>query len=175
MCEYESTCQSSNSCFRCFDFSLLKLPKEKTFKTPTQKYSTSVKDKRSDNSWEQLENEMVHKLNKVPQAGSEARRARGSGNQWFEKYDVMDSVLSIECKERTGNLLKTGDKSMSIKKSWLDKAREEASYNDRTMALAFKFKEDDFSYIAMRSDDIIELVNKVKELQRENNSLKEGK
>ena len=161
-CKYFNACINNNKCFRCFNESLLKLPKEKT--KSKRDFNTTTKDKRKSNSWEELENEMVSKLNNT-QSYTKARRSKGSGNQWYDKGDVVDSILSIECKERSGSTLKCGDKSMSIKKSWLDKARTEAELNDRTMALSFKFKEDSFSYIIMRSDDIIDLVNELKELK----------
>lgn len=158
-CEYSYICLNNTKCYRCFDNVLLKLPKDKT--TSKRDFKTTTKDKRKDNSWEELENEMVAKLNNT--STQQARRSRGSGNTWYEKGDVLDSILTIECKERKGNLLQGGDKSLSIKKSWLDKAKTEAELNDRTMALAFKFKEDNQSYIIMRSEDIIDLVNELKE------------
>lgn len=165
-CEFENRCLNSSKCFRCFGESLLKLPKDKFKKRDTK---STYKDSNKVNSWETLEDEMVQKLNNVPSI-QQARRSRGSGNTWFEKGDVLDSIVNMECKERTGATLKSGEKSMSIKKEWLDKAIDEASHNDRVMALPFRFKGDSRSYIIMESDSIIELINTLKAYQIDNDS-----
>lgn len=166
-CEFELRCLNNSKCFRCFNESLLKLPEDK-FKNKQKK--TKIYDKRkadADNSWEDLEQDMVDGLNKVPTM-TEARRARGSGNTWFEKGDVLHSILKLECKERTGSELQGGDKSISIKKSWLDKAEEEAINDDRIMALPFRFKSDEKNYIIMEACNIIELVNMIRAYQIDN-------
>ena len=56
---------------------------------------------------------------------------------WFEKGDIVDSILHPECKERKGNELKSGEKSISIKREWLEKAAEECKFEDKTMCLPF--------------------------------------
>lgn len=166
-CEFENRCLNSSKCFRCFNEALLKLPEDK-FKAKQRKTKVfSHKKANEDNSWEGLEEDMVQELNKVPTI-QEARRSRGSGNTWFEKGDVLHSILNLECKERTGNDLKGGDKSLSVKKSWLTKAKEEASNDDRIMALPFRFKGDDVNYIIMEAYDIIELVNMIRAYQQDN-------
>lgn len=166
-CEFENRCLNNSKCFRCFGESLLKLPEDK-FKAKHKK--NKVYDKRkadAENSWEGLEDDMVAELNKVPTM-AEARRSRASGATWFEKGDVLHSILNLECKERTGNELQGGDKSISIKKSWLDKAEEEAIGEDRIMALPFRFKSDDKNYIIMEAHNIIELVNMLRAYQQDN-------
>lgn len=165
-CEFESRCLNNSKCFRCYGESLLKL---KTDKFSKKEKTLSYKEANKDNSWETLEEEMVYKLNNIPNI-QQARRSRGSGNTWFEKGDVLDMFVTMECKERKGNTLKSGEKSMSIKKEWLDKATEEASHNDRVMALPFRFKGDNKSYIIMESSSIIELINTLKAYQLDNDS-----
>lgn len=160
-CQYENRCLNSSKCFRCFDESLLKLPEDK-LKAKSKK-NTKVYDKRkadADNSWEDLEQTIADKLNAIPTIKEVTRRSRGSGNQWFEKGDVLNSILKLECKERKGSELAGGDKSISIKRLWLEKAKEEAINDNKTMALPFRFKGDnDNIYIIMQDSDIIELVN----------------
>ena len=164
-CEFKNRCLNSNNCFRCYNFNLLKLPEDK-FKKKQRKIFDNKKAN-AENSWEGLEEDMVRELNNVPSI-VEARRSRGSGNTWFEKGDVLHSILKLECKERTGNELKGGDKSISIKKSWFTKATEEAVSDDRIMALPFRFKGDDINYIIMEASNIIELVNMIRSYQQDN-------
>lgn len=166
-CEFENRCLNTSKCFRCFGENLLKLPEDK-FRNKQKKNKVFDKKKAElDNSWEGLEEDMVAELNKVPTM-AEARRSRASGAVWFEKGDVLHSILNLECKERTGNELQGGDKSFSIKKSWLDKAEQEAVDDDRIMALPFRFKGDDKNYIIMEACNIIELVNRLRAYQLDN-------
>lgn len=164
-CEFENRCLNNSKCFRCYNEALLKLPEDKHSKKVSSK--RTYKDANKSNSWENLEEDMVNGLNNVPTI-QEARRSRGSGNTWFEKGDVLDSFVTMECKERKGNELKSGEKSMSIKREWLEKATEEAHLNDRVMALPFRFKGDDKSYIIMESNSIIELLTTLKAYQKDN-------
>ena len=166
-CEFKNRCLNSSNCFRCYNLNLLKLPEDKFKKRNNQKKIFDNKKANAENSWEGLEEDMVRELNNVPSI-VEARRSRGSGNTWFEKGDVLHSILKLECKERTGNELKGGDKSISIKKSWLTKATEEAVSDDRIMALPFRFKGDDINYIIMEASNIIELVNMIRSYQQDN-------
>lgn len=160
-CQHENRCLNSSKCFRCFNDSLLKLPEDK-IKNKSKK-QTKIYDKRkadSDNSWEDLEQTITDKLNAIPTMKEISRRSRGSGNQWFEKGDVLNSILKLECKERKGTDLAGGEKSLSIRRLWLEKAKEEAINDNKIMALPFRFKGDnDNIYIIMQDSDIIELVN----------------
>jgi hypothetical protein len=166
-CEFENRCLNASKCFRCFNNTLLKLPEDK-IKTKYRK--NKVYDKRvadSDDSWTDLEQTVADKLNAVPTM-QEVRRSRGSGNQWFEKGDVLDEILNLECKERKGNELVGGDKSLSVKRSWLEKAEEEASMENKISALPFRFKNDENIYIIMKDSSIIELVNMCKAYRQDN-------
>ena len=166
-CEFENRCLNTSKCFRCYGESLLKLPEDK-YKNSYKK--TKVYDKKvadADNSWEDLEQTVADGLNAVPTM-KEVKRSRGSGNQWFEKGDVLDQILNLECKERTPNELQGGDRSLSVKKSWLTKAEDEAATEGRISALPFRFKNDDKVYIIMESCNIIELVNMCKAYTQDN-------
>lgn len=168
-CPYESVCLNKGRCFKCYNLSLLKTKDDKkSKKVPTKSYDYKVAS--SDDSWKDLEQRVADKLNNIPER-KEARRSRGSGNQWFEKGDVVDSILHPECKERTGTDLKSGDKSISIKKSWLEKAKEECINNDKFMCLPFRYKMDDSIYVIMDMDDLASLVTMYKSTLIENQQL----
>ena len=80
-CEYESTCLNSSKCFRCYNQSLLKLKHEKR-KSSSYKQSTK-KDLRKQDSWKNLEQDVVNLINNVPTI-QEARRSRASGAGIFK-------------------------------------------------------------------------------------------
>lgn len=167
-CEYESSCLNSDKCFRCVNQKLLKIKGYKSQqKTAGLLNSFDNKTATSDNSWEDLEQQVANKLNNVPTI-VEARRSRASGALWFEKGDIVDTILHPECKERKGNELKSGEKSISIKKEWLEKAAEECKFEDKTMCLPFRFKGDDNIYCIFKNDDIAELITMMKSYMRDN-------
>lgn len=74
-CEYENRCLNSSRCFRCYGNKLLKLPKDKTARS---KKVFSHKIANSDNSWEDLEQNIADELSKVPNI-EEVKRSRASG------------------------------------------------------------------------------------------------
>ena len=168
-CEFELRCLNSDKCFRCFGNSLLKLPEDKNKSSLNKRKSYNKKRANEKDSWKTLEEDMVTELKKIPTMHN-VRRTRGSGNQWFDTGDVIDELLKLECKERKGNELSGGDKSISIKKSWLNKATEEAALDDKIMALPFRFKGDDVNYIIFNSNDILELVNLAKAYRIDNDA-----
>lgn len=168
-CEYESSCLNAPArCFRCSNASLLKLKGQKGLrKTAGLIEDHSFKKANSDDSWEDLEQQVADKLNNVPTI-TEARRARASGALWFEKGDIVDDILHPECKERKGNELKSGEKSISIKREWLEKAADECKFQDKTMCLPFRFKGDSNIYCIFKNDDIAALVTTMKAYMRDN-------
>ena len=168
-CEYSSRCQNSDKCYRCFDQALLKLPEDKQ-KSKNKKVAKvhNKKTAQADDSWKDLEQQVADKLNNIPTI-KEARRSRGSGNLWFEKGDVVDDIVMPECKERLGRQLKIGnDQSISIQKSWLEKANKEAVDKGRIMINPFRFKEDTKIYVNMDFDDLAELITMLKSYIQDN-------
>lgn len=166
-CEFENRCINADKCYRCFNQTLLKLPEDKQ-KTKNQK--NKVHDHitaTADDSWKDLEQTVADKINQVPTM-KEARRSRMSGALWFETGDVVDYILHPECKERKGRELKTGEKSMSVQKQWLEKAKEECRATEKVMVLPFRFKEDDNIYAIFDFEDITELVNNSKAYMLDN-------
>lgn len=166
-CEYERRCVNSDKCYRCFSQQLLKLPEDrkKAKHRTTKAYDHRVAT--ADDSWKDLEQKVADKLNMVPTM-KDARRSRASGALWFEKGDIVDSILHPECKERKGSELKSGAKSISIQKEWLEKAKEECKGTDKIMTLPFRFKEDTNIYAIFDFDDIAELITMYKALIMDN-------
>lgn len=167
-CKYENICQNNDKCYRCVDNRLLKIPGMKGQRKVAELiHNVDEKTAQADNSWEDLEQQVADKLNNIPTI-QEARRSRASGALWFEKGDIVDTILHPECKERTGNELKTGEKSMSIKREWLEKAAKECEFSQKTMCLPFRFKGDDNIYCIFKNDDIAELITMMKSYIRDN-------
>lgn len=161
-CEFELRCENKDKCYRCFNQKLLKLPKSKfSNKKTTKKHVYNYEVANSKNSWEDLEQQVADGLNKIPTI-KDARRSIASGALWFEKGDVVDDILHPECKERTGRTLKTGEKSLSLKREWLEKAYHEARDSNKIMCLPFRFKGDDNIYTVIRFPDLQELITIMK-------------
>ena len=148
--------------------SLLNIPNQKGKSKVTELiHNVDNKVAQADNSWEDLEQQVADKLNNIPSI-KEARRSRASGALWFEKGDIVDEILHPECKERKGNDLKTGEKSMSIKREWLEKAAKECEFSEKTMCLPFRFKGDENIYCIFKNNDIAELITTMKAYIRDN-------
>lgn len=164
-CEYELTCLNKDRCYKCYNQALLKLPKEKG-KIVKKRYDHSTATAK--NSWEDLEDQVTVELNNIPTT-KDARRSRASGRYWFEKGDVVDDIVHFECKERDGKEIAHGaDKSLSVQRSWLEKAKHEAEDVNKPMCLPFRFKGDELIYNIMLFDDIAELITNYKQLKNEN-------
>ncbi len=159
MCEYEGICQNRDKCYRCFNHQLLKYKGQKKAKHTTSQhdYRTAMEE----DSWKDLEQQVADSLNNIPSI-QEARRSRASGALPFEKGDIVDTILHPECKERTGRTLKAGEKSMSIQRSWLEKAARECATENTTMCLPFRFKGDSNIYCIFNHNDIAALITTMK-------------
>lgn len=168
-CPYELTCLNKTKCYKCYDLSLLKLPKEK--KSSFKAKETNYADANKSDSWKDLEQRVADRLNQIPSA-KEARRSRMSGALPFEKGDIVDDILMPECKERIGNMAADGSiKSFTIKREWLEKAKNEATEKNRTMTLPFRFKGDEHIYAVTEFEDIATLVTMYKSIANTNNIL----
>ena len=95
-----------------------------------------------------------------------------SGALPFEKGDIVDDILMPECKERIGNVAVDGAvKSFTIKREWLEKAKNEADEKNRTMTLPFRFKGDENIYTVTQFEDIATLVTMYKSVEKTNRIL----
>lgn len=161
-CAYESSCLNNSNCYRCTNQNLLKIKGQKgQQKTAGLISQIDNKTAMADDSWKDLEQQVANKLNNIPTI-EQARRSRMSGALPFETGDVVDSILHPECKERKGSELKSGEKSISIKKEWLEKAAEECRFKTQTMCLPFRFKGDSAIYCIFNNDDIADLITTMK-------------
>lgn len=166
-CVHYDICKNNKICYRCFNEEYLKLPKERKTKKKIHDYKIA----NSDDSWKDLEQTSAKMLNNIPVI-KDARRSRRSGALWFEKSDVVDEVVHIECKERQGRIIKKGaDKSFTIQKSWIEKAKNEADNDNKILCLNFRFKGDEQIYNIMCFEDTCELINQYKSLKEENSLL----
>ena len=84
-CVHEHVCINKKLCFKCYDEKLLKLPKEKT-RTRTVVNNRTVATEKD--SWKDLEEQVVIKLNNIPSA-KDARRSRASGAKPLAPITVM--------------------------------------------------------------------------------------
>lgn len=169
-CSYYDLCKNSDKCYRCRNMQLLKINGKRENKTSSFIRRKDMKTATSDDSWKDLEQQVADKLNNIPNI-KDARRSRASGILWFEKGDVVDTILHPECKERSGNFLKGGDKSMSIKREWLEKAKQECQFSQKTMCLSFRFKGDTNIYCIFDNDDIANLITMMKAYMENNDKL----
>jgi hypothetical protein len=163
-CEYINECKNNDKCLRCHNYSLKKIPKRHTVRISRKSAVITNKDK----PWETLEKNIVNMLNK------KARRTRASGCLPFEKGDVMDDLVYVECKSRSGRIIQKGaDKSFTISKLWIEKAQRESQEVKKPMVIPFQFASD-FScpekiYAVMNVQDVIDLVSALKSLKAELN------
>lgn len=160
-CEYELRCLNTSKCYRCYNNALLKLPEDKQKKKNYKKKTFDYSKANAEDSWKDLEQQVADSLKKVPTM-KDVRRSRRSGALWFETGDVVDDILHPECKERTGRELKSGEKSLTIQRGWLEKASNECEGTNKVMTLPFRFKGDDQIYNIMKFQDIAELVTTLK-------------
>ena len=83
-CINKKLCLNNDKCFRCVDYNLLKLKKQRGQRRITGIIeNTNMKSINADNSWEDLEQQVADKLNNIPTI-QEARRSRASGAKIFK-------------------------------------------------------------------------------------------
>ena len=172
-CIYYDECLNNAKCYRCFNADLFKSSKKGHSKTASiRSVDEDFKEQNKDDSWKDLEQKVADKINRIPTI-KQARRSRMSGALWFETGDIVDDILHPECKEREGRVLKSGDRSLSIQKRWLEKAKEECSGTDKTMCLPFRFKGDDSIYCIFDMEDIALLITTMKAYMEDNDKLRQ--
>lgn len=177
-CNYLDRCLNKDKCMRCRDESLLKLPEDKKrlYMQQKAKHSSKKTDTKLDSkeSWNDMEQLVADKLNAVPTTKqfNDAKRQIRSGAISTLKGDVVDDFLLIECKERAST--SNGSKSITIKKEWLDKIKEEAKSVDKLPCFCFRYKDDETIYSIIDYDIISEIICNLKyvmeELDRLSNS-----
>lgn len=165
-CEYFHRCKNNSKCTICGpNQRLLELPGDEQKKKAVQKANRYAKGSNKKDSWKELEQYVADQLNAVPYT-PQARRQLRSGGIWFLPGDVQDSIVLPECKERD-EYTSTGEKSITIKKAWLEKVYEEARLADKFPALVFRFKNDDRAYFIDDFTVLRDMVHLIKVLNEE--------
>lgn len=98
------------------------------------------------------------------------RKPLSGGIEGFEG-DVETILTLIECKER--DQTSRGEKSISIKRKWLERIESEALKHNKLPILVFGFKDGLDEYFTMKYDYLLELLymnkqqkERIKELER---------
>ncbi len=91
-------------------------------------------------------------------------RVLGSGAFPGMKGDVDLVTMLGECKTR-GTVNSSGEKTISILKSMLEKIKKEAGH-DKLPILPFQYKGDETVYVAMEFDILLWLVHQIEELKK---------
>lgn len=165
-CEYSERCVS-DKCLFCMNHSLFKENKKYKSNNNSELFKNyDYKTANQDDSWKDLEQKVADSLNNVPDIKS-ARRSIASGALFFEKGDIVDEILHTECKERGT------EKSFSVKRLWLEKAKDECKNSNKTMCLSFRFKGDKNIYCIFDQNDIADLVTTMKAYIHDNDMLRE--
>lgn len=172
-CEYEGRCLNGpKNCFRCFDYSHLKLPEDRKRERNARKAQTMSGTSKL-KPWAKLEERIARDLNRVPTAREmEARRNPGSGNQWHRPADVLDEVLLPEAKYRHV-VNARGEQVYTVTKETLEKTIHEAAGTGKFPCHCFQFKGDDRVYVTFDWDVLVDLVTEYKYLKQENERLRQ--
>lgn len=170
-CTYENECANAGkSCFKCFNYSLYKAPKERKGLKPKSNTKKELKEGMD------FENRGTRKYNNtVKQAKDVARRQIASGALHFALGDMIteeELTASLsEFKER-GSKDARGAKTITIKKDWLDKLEEEArQMNKNYYFLPFTFKGSDKDYVAMDYEILLSYIQTIQALLEHNRML----
>lgn len=98
---------------------------------------------------------------RTPMSGA----VKNSNRNLTGDVEVRDAMgrdfMKIEVKV-SSQTTASGEKSISIKRSWLEQAFRESKEAHEIGALAFRFKNDDKDYFIFTDEDIVELIEKAK-------------
>ena len=85
------------------------------------------------------------------------KRTLNSGATPWQKSDILTEQFAIECKTKT-----TSSKSISIKKEWIEKLKEESLFMGKNYeALAFNFGPDEENYFIINTELFIFLLEQL--------------
>lgn len=87
----------------------------------------------------------------------EDRLQVNSGANPRKPGDLWNPRWLKEAKE-SGTISARGRTQITIKREWLEKARQEAFYIKRKFMLLFRFADDDKEYVVLDYDDLLELI-----------------
>lgn len=172
-CEYEQECANfGKSCNKCFNYNFFQGHKEKKGLKPK---SDKRKEKKEGMDFE---NRGTRKYNQnVRKAKDVARRTLASGALHFDLGDMVTeeelTASLAEFKER-GSKDARGAKTITIKKEWLDKLKEEAKERGKEYYfLPFTFKGSDTDYVAMDYNILLSYIQTIQMLLEQNRLLRQ--
>lgn len=170
---YEECANAEKACFKCFNQALFKPKKQVSglrAKNTTRKLNTKK-------GGLQFEQDGANRYSKAVKNGQDAaRRQPGSGAMPHALGDVITSEeltsAIAEFKER-GTVTKSGAKSISIKKEWLDKLEEEAAIMKREYYfLPFRYTGSDKDYLVIEYEMLMGYIETIHSLLEENKRLR---
>lgn len=94
---------------------------------------------------------------KLVEKSPEDRLQVNSGANPAKPGDIWNPEWLKEAKE-SGTLSARGRTQITIKREWLEKARQEAFYLKRKFMLLFRFADDDKEYVILDYNDLLELI-----------------
>lgn len=162
-CSLLSECkQAGKQCHMCFNQARFVPIKE----VKHYRYDPKKKSKKEGMAFENLGADKYNKA--VRTAKDVARRQLNSGAMAHALGDVITeeklTAALTEFKER-GSTTARGEKTISIKKEWLEKLKWEASQMNREYYfLPFRYKDDDTEYVAMEYDILLSYVQTIQAL-----------
>ncbi|AOQ24570.1 hypothetical protein MTAT_19130 [Moorella thermoacetica] len=155
LCPKIHSCRNSAYCATCENQSMYK-----SVEKPKPKLKTGKKKKKEGIAFE---DKVAKTYNKIAQ--NIAKRRPGSGAVWYKPGDVVTPDILMEAKER-GTVTAKGEKSISIKKDWLEKIERESWAAGKTFwCLPFHYKGDDRIYVVIDFEDLVTLVEDQKYIQ----------
>lgn len=160
-CKLSAECANhEKSCFQCFNFKYYKAHKERKGISPRSTPKKEIKEGMD------FENRGTKKYNNaIKFAKDSARRQLNSGALHYALGDMIteeELTASLsEFKER-GSTTARGEKTISIKKEWLEKLKEEAKKMNRDYYfLPFSYKGSDTDYVAMEYDILLSYIQTI--------------
>lgn len=168
-CDNRNICRNAEN--RCFVCDGERQFKPKKYLNKNQLRSTPSKKKKGMG----FEEDVAQKYNKYM-----AQRQPLSGGIMGFEGDIKTVITLMECKERDKETSR-GEKTISLKKKWLEQIESESKKHDKLPVLPFRYKSSPNDiYMAMDYDYLLDLLYRVKrhkekreELEKENKMLRE--
>lgn len=154
-CPYLGRCKNGpRACYRCRDFSLLKLPEEKEIKRRQRRIKRAA-SKKNDLTGRSFEEEIAARLSLPP----EAQPQPGSGNRWTSPGDDAYWQVLIDAKERQP-IVARGSTQITLKKEWVDKILEEAATQGKIGVVCYRLRGDDRIYCILPFEALHALIHR---------------
>ena len=160
-------CTKNNLCHLCDGERLYTEPKWmiRNKKEKERKESGSFKKKKEGMNFEKKVARKYNKKFAPSDKTSVANRRPGSGAIWNMPGDIVTKRELIECKER-GSTTKSGEKTISVPKSHLEKVKSEAHYAGRDVwYYVFSYKGSEDIYLVKDYNDELAMIEQIEILK----------